>query len=382
MSDILDFDRENYTVETCVLGESSVEYRAFMGIAYCQNPVAPVQKLNLFVPELYYRGKTKNGYGLHTAPIFMPNTVGGYMEGPADEPGTDRFGRPNAVFRALEHGYVVACAGVRGRTTGKRSTEFFEGAKGTLGGEETGRMVGKAPALVVDMKAAVRYLRHNRERIPGDTERIITSGTSAGGALSALMGATGNHPDYEPYLAAIGAAEERDDIFAANCYCPIHNLENADNAYEWQFHGYWEFYRTKHVKTEKGVERVPYSGVMTEKERAVSADLKKRFPVYLNGLHLTDENGQELTLEEDGTGSFREYVKRFVMASAQRELETHDSAVRLGWLSTAGSQVDEQDYLTVKDGCVTDLDWENYIRKITRMKAAPAFDALDSVSLL
>ncbi|MCD8242070.1 MAG: alpha/beta hydrolase, partial [Lachnospiraceae bacterium] len=136
MSDILDFDRENYAVKTCMLGECSVEYRAFMGIVYCQNPVASVQRLNLFVPELYYRGETRNGYGLHTAPIFMPNTVGGYMEGPADEPGPDRYGRPNAVCRALEHGYVVACAGVRGRTTVKRSTEFFEGAKGSMDGEE------------------------------------------------------------------------------------------------------------------------------------------------------------------------------------------------------------------------------------------------------
>ena len=64
-------------------------------------------------------------------------------------------------------------------------------------------------------------------------EKIITSGTSAGGALSALTGATGNCEDYEPFLKAICAADERDDIFAANCYCPIHNLDNADTAYEW-----------------------------------------------------------------------------------------------------------------------------------------------------
>lgn len=45
----------------------------------------------------------------------------------------------------------------------------------------------------------------------------------AGGALSAIAGASGNSKDYEPYLEAIGAAKERDDIFAASCYCPIHN---------------------------------------------------------------------------------------------------------------------------------------------------------------
>lgn len=46
---------------------------------------------------------------------------------------------------------------------------------------------------------------------------------------------SGNAKEYEPYLKAIGAAEEKDDIFAASCYCPIHNLEYADATYEWLF---------------------------------------------------------------------------------------------------------------------------------------------------
>ena len=96
-------------------------------------------------------------------------------------------------------------------------------------------LTGRAPALIVDMKAAIRYLRWNKDLVPGDVEKIITNGTSAGGALSALAGATGNAKEYEPYLKAIGAAKARDDIFAASCYCPIHNLENADAAYEWLF---------------------------------------------------------------------------------------------------------------------------------------------------
>ena len=137
------------------------------------------------------------------------------MPGLPAEPMVDDLGRPNEVLAALMHGYVVVCAGIRGRAT--------PGNK------------GKAPAPIVDMKAAIRYLRHDRDTIPGDTEKMITSGTSAGGALSALTGTSGNAAAYAPYLQAIGAAEERDDLFAANCYCPIINLENADAAYEWQF---------------------------------------------------------------------------------------------------------------------------------------------------
>lgn len=188
MSSGLKFQEEKYEIKTCELESRGITYRAFEEIQYCENPVDPIQKLNIFVPESYYHDGQINGYSLHTAPIFMPNTVGGYMPGPADRPGRDFKGGINTVFAALEHGYVVVSAGVRGRTSGMKSQEFFVG--GRLDGEEsdTGRAVGKAPAFIVDMKAAIRYLRHNRERIPGDTEHIITSGTSAGGALSALTG--------------------------------------------------------------------------------------------------------------------------------------------------------------------------------------------------
>ena len=114
MAKDLCFDPTAYTTKHCTLAGSTVRYRAFENIVYCAAPVDPIQKLNLYVPEDYYNGARHNGYTLHTAPIFVPNTVGGYLPGPADCPGLDRFGRPNAAFRALEHGYIVVCIGVRG----------------------------------------------------------------------------------------------------------------------------------------------------------------------------------------------------------------------------------------------------------------------------
>ena len=79
---------------------------------------------------------------------------------------------------------------------------------------------GKAPAGLVDLKAAIRYLKFNQKNIPGDVQKIISNGTFAGGAMSTLLGATGNNPDYEPYLKDIGAASATDDIFAVSAYCP------------------------------------------------------------------------------------------------------------------------------------------------------------------
>ena len=82
----------------------------------------------------------------------------------------------------------------------------------------------------------MRFLHAFADDIPGDADKIITNGTSAGGALSSLMGSTGDHPDYEKYLEEIGAADASDAVFAASCYCPITNLEHADVKHEWQFH--------------------------------------------------------------------------------------------------------------------------------------------------
>lgn len=378
MTDKLQFPSTQYAIKTCKIGNRSITYRAFEGIQYCENPLDPIQKMNFYVPEAYYHDGTIGGYAYDTAPIFLPNTVGGYMPGPTDEPGMNsRTHQLNAIFCALEHGYVVASIGIRGRTSGKKAEEFFEGSKeGTLG-EATGHMVGRAPALIVDYKAAIRYLRHNRNFIPGDTERIITSGTSAGGALSALAGATGNCEDYVPYLEQIGAADERDDIFAANCYCPIHNLEHADAAYEWLFAGHHKFYRTKHKRTEDGIIRVPYNGTMTEEQIRMSEQLKTLFPAYVNSLGLKDEKGESLTLDPNGEGSFKDYVKAAIIASAERELVTHDNEIHRAALVQQGSRIDEQDYLMIQDHTVVDFDWDAFITKITRMKAAPAFDDPD-----
>lgn len=60
---------------------------------------------------------------------------------------------------------------------------------------------------MTDTKAAIRYLRHNRKALSaGDPDKIFVTGTSGGGALSTLIAASGNSPDYFPSLHEIGAA--------------------------------------------------------------------------------------------------------------------------------------------------------------------------------
>lgn len=374
----LTFDPEKYEVKTCELDGRKVTYRAFENIVYCADPVSSVQKLNIYVPEAYYHGEKINGYDLKTAPIFAPNTVGGYMEGPAMEVGMDKFShKPNTAFEGLLHGYVILCAGIRGRNTGMHTKEFFVGGAGKADGENEETLSGRAPALIVDMKAAIRYMRHNAGIVPGDVEKIITNGTSAGGALSALAGATGNAKEYEPYLEAIGAAHERDDIFAASCYCPIHNLEHADAAYEWLFQKEHVAHMIRFEMGPKGPKMIPVAMELDEEQKKLSEELKAEFPDYVNSLGLTDDQGKALVLDEDGEGSFRDYVMSFVLAAATKEKKTLDSQNRLKGLAVPGSEIQDQEYITYTGENATGIDVDAYVKKITRMKPTPAFDALD-----
>lgn len=376
MNTLQSFDIKKFQCKQTCIGSETIRYRAYLNLSYCKAPKDSIQKMNLYVPEDFFEGKIIHGYDLKTAPIIMPNTVGGYMPGPSGEPGPDNVGKPNFVFAALQHGYVVACAGVRGRSTGRRCQDFFVGGTTNQLNEEDGELCGKAPAFIVDMKAAIRYLRHNRAVIPGNTEKIFTNGTSAGGALSALAGATGNHPDYEPYLKEIGAAQERDDIFGAICFCPVINLENADAAYEWQFKGLRDAYFIKFSFNASGQVHIePDKIKMSDQQMDWSCELASYFPAYVNSLSLKDKNGVSLTLSEDGSGTFRDYIINELIASAQQEVNVEmTTAKRLGWDYCDFTDINKLTYLTMHDNSITHLNWNGYIHAITRMKPVPAFD--------
>ena len=352
------FDPTDFTDESVLVGEETIYFRAYRDIFYVENPIEAAatdprgniipptvyQKLNVFVPAEISLGE----YPTDDTPIFLPNSIGGYMPGlPLD---TDRA----EVRTALAEGYVVVAPGARGRTNYDPDTGAFN---------------GKAPAVIVDLKAAVRYLRFNDEIMPGDAEKIISSGTSAGGAVSTLLGATGNSKDYEPYLEEIGAAEEKDDIFATNAYCPITNLDNSDTAYEWQFYGINDYYFLG-------------GGTMTGDQLIVSKELKDMFPAYLNSLKLYSHEpvdakgvglanapgqairrGPALRLSAQGQGPFKEYVKSFIIDSAQKALDS-------------GVDLSAHDWITIEEGVVTDLDWDEYLLYERRMKPAPAFDGI------
>ncbi len=256
---------------------TSVRYTAYERLYFVTNiEDSAYQFLNVYVPE----GATQQ------TPIFLRTYVGGYMASAAGQPQAG-----DASGRALKEGYVLVIPGSRGR-----NSTVVAARNDKKNGIKKGQTIytGRAPAAILDLKAAIRYLRHFDGVMLGDAERIITDGTSAGGAMSSLMGATGNNPAYEPMLKAMGAADERDDVFASVCFCPIIDLDHADMAYEWLYNGT--------DSRQQGDADV----------LAVSNELKAMFPAYLASLNLHTPDGTLLTAD-----NYLDYIKSELIRSAQ-----------------------------------------------------------------
>ena len=266
------------------------------GLSYAASPAdSSYETMGLFVPGAYFTG-TDNGDGTYTcavnedgavgaytaanAPLVIPVNTTGYsaMSAPTDYGSSMGYG---AISDYTDAGIIVIFAGARGRDVG-------------------------APAGVVDFKAAIRYTRYNRELLPGDMDSVFSLGMSGGGAQSALIGATGNSALYTPYLEEISAVmTESDAVKGSMCWCPITNLDAADEAYEWNM-----------GNTRSG---------LSEEEQAYSNGLALAFAGYINELGLTDAEGNPLTLSESDvgiyqSGSYYDYVKEVIETSLEHFL--------------------------------------------------------------
>ena len=354
----LAFDVKNYESMSTTVDNKEIKYRAFEYIPYVANPIdIDQQYMNIYVPEEYFNNGTVNGYNTQTAPIFMPNAVGGYMPSQAMTPKVEN-GKPNSVLYALSRGYVVASPATRGRTN-KASD---------------GNFIGKAPAVIVDLQAATAYLHANDSTMPGNANRIITNGTSAGGAVSLLQGATGNNSDFQPYLQALGAATAATNVYAVSAYAPITNLDAADMAYEWSYKGITSF-----NKVTMGQGELPQANAggntappqRTTQRVNLNADdvaysnlLSEHFPEYVNNLQLHDSMGRVLKLDKNGNGTFKNYVKAFIIDAANKA-------------QAKGTDLSKHTYFVRdnKTGAIKDINWEAYNQFVSRSKAPGAFDS-------
>lgn len=341
--DPLMFPKDNFTLETKTVrtsaGEKKVTYRSYMYIPYVAKPVdKDYQSMNVSVP-IKVDDKTVDATN---SPILFVIGVGGYMSvnnsraGSGNSPGGG-MGVAGGSSRlsgnadlALAAGYVVVSPGCRGRDN--------KAADGTY--------YGKAPAAIVDLKAAVRYIRHNKGALPGNADWIFSTGVSAGGALSALLGASGNSTLYDSYLKEIGAADAKDDIFGSACFCPITDLEHADGAYEWMY-----------GTTPSG------SGLV---DQELSKQLKTINEEYQTSLKLKGKNGFG-TLTADNYNMY--LLLYYLTPSANKYLIGLPDEKRNEYLAN-------NKWITWTDKGAK-FAFADYVTHVGRMKDLPAFDDIN-----
>ena len=357
-----------------------------VGVVYVANPASlDYETLGIYVPGAYLEA-TANGDGTYTASVKSDAQVGQFTAAtapyvlPVNTPGFNASQAPtwlaDGIASYTQAGMIYLQPGIRGRdnTTDSQGQE----------------VVGGAPWGVTDLKAAIRYIRYNKDVLPGDTDKIVSFGHSGGGAQSAILGASGDSTLYNPYLEALGAAMKdkegnpiSDAPYGTMTWSPITSLDYADAAYEWNLGQFAD----SNTRAE---------GTFTQ---ALSQDLAKEYANYINQLGLKHE-GQALTLAESSEGIYTQgpyatYLEGVVNQSLNNFLAdtsfpyTSDGAGLGGstesvTYETAQAYIDslnaETQWVTYDAAAnrakISSLaDFAKYVK--TASKSVPAFDALD-----
>ena len=357
-----------------------------VGVVYVANPASlDYETLGIYVPGAYLEASA-NGDGTYTASVKSDAQVGQFTAAtapyvlPVNTPGFNASQAPtwlaDGIANYTQAGMIYLQPGIRGRdnTTDSQGQE----------------VVGGAPWGVTDLKAAIRYVRYNKDVLPGDTDKIVSFGHSGGGAQSAVLGASGDSTLYNPYLEALGAAMKdkegnpiSDAPYGTMTWSPITSLDYADAAYEWNLGQFAD----SNTRAE---------GTFTQ---ALSQDLAKEYANYINQLGLKHE-GQALTLAESSEGiytqgSYATYLEGVVNQSLNNFLAdtsfpyTSDGAGPGGstesvTYETAQAFIDslnaETQWVTYDAATNTAkisslADFAKYVK--TASKSVPAFDALD-----
>ncbi|MFT3719136.1 subtype B tannase [Pseudorhodoferax sp.] len=415
----LAFDKTKYTTITVTLDGVSTPVRWYREVCYVGKPMrlAPTQSagavdnqacgyqnMNIFVREVdaarqdnaillnvnnagwlaSYQGG-KGGWD-GSAPITNANYAGADIVNGGTYVSTSDTDKRGA---ALARGFVYINMASRSR-----------GATAPAGVYDDGIYQGKAPAAIVDAKAAVRYLRLNDNLMPGNASRIVVNGTSGGGAQSTQLGAAGDSADYFSYLQAVGAAgidangksSISDSVFAIVAYCPIQDMGSADLAYEWMFNVLGT--RALVSADQKAGLIVDASGNelvrASNPDPAGSAALMNQFVAYQAGLGLKNEDGTALTADNMLAAlqtEFKKAASAYVQSGKSIvAYNAYGTAAANGVAGGSGTLYYQNDFIDVDaSGTVTHFDMSNYLKfvaKQARLKAVPAFDQVGQTPAL
>ena len=175
-------------------------------------------------------------YTAATAPVILNTGAAGY--------GSQSNSPASATYAA--DGYINVSCGNRG----KQDTAVDDAGNTYY--------TGDAPSCLVDQKAAARFVKYNilLGNLPGDVDRLISTGGSGGGAHAVMFAATSNSPDFYDYQIEAGAVgvyrcadgsystgvtiggahyDLSDGAWGCIAYSPITSLYEADMALAFEY---------------------------------------------------------------------------------------------------------------------------------------------------
>lgn len=376
-SDALAFPQEPTKIIGVSYGGQDITVSAWENVLYVGKPteivfhfppipnvpeIKTTQLLNIYAPESANENSPlilyvdNGGWFTNTKPVMLKDSDELPVNG----------SRSAAIGKALESGYVVVTYSCRGRNDSPID----------------GKYLGHSPATITDTKAAIRYLRYNDAVIPGDSDLLVVTGTSGGGALTTVLSASGNSKDYFESLYKLGAAgmksESRstvdDAVFAAIAYCPITDLPNADQAYEWVYGPIRKMYKEANLTLEQVNPNPDGMGAPTNTDQvfgdsvlAASDELAADFVSYFNSLGLKDEDGNILKADD---GSLQAAIQSLMEKGVEKEINTEYPSI------DGAPNADAYDWLTIT-GSEASIDWNEFLYWIgteqSGLKTAPAF---------
>lgn len=145
--------------------------------------------------DIYWPDKFDGPY-----PVIVSIHGGGYCTG--DKIGSDAL----VAWQGLERGYAVVSINYR------------------LSPEDT------FPAQINDVKAAIRFIKAHATEYNLKPDKIAVWGASAGGTLSALVGATADVPELSDL--SLGNPDQSERVQAVVDWCGPMNLLTMDDQYE------------------------------------------------------------------------------------------------------------------------------------------------------
>lgn len=207
-------------------------------------------------------------YTADTAPVLFETGGSGYNAQANQTAGTSY----------AADGIIYMSAGNRGK-----QSSYTDDSGATV-------YTGDSPDMIVDGKAAIRFLKYNISlgNLPGDADRLVVTGGSGAGAHTIMLACTGDQAVYFPYLSDLGAAgisygedgtltsTVSDAVWGALGYSPITSLAEADMALAFEY--------------------------TLDTTYSFNTDFQKTLAGYLSQEYMDYINAQSLSVKEEDVG--------------------------------------------------------------------------------